>query len=134
MTPFQPPADYTRREVEAIKGNGGCAFYGTMLVNYEGGEWRGFRQKLIQAGSSRCALVTSGHSPCWMEVEESRAPDWPQCPLNPEYAAANIWRPALNVDEEERQEAATIRIVAALKHLNRNIRKMADVPAGDVPR
>jgi hypothetical protein len=41
----------------------------------------------IHTGGNRCGLITSAHSPCWMEVGESRAPDWAACPRNPEYPA-----------------------------------------------
>ena len=37
---------------------------------------------------NQCALITSSHSPCWMEVGENAAPDWAQCPRNPEFVAA----------------------------------------------
>jgi hypothetical protein len=40
--------------------------------------------------SNRCALITSAHSPCWMEVAENAAPDWAQCPRNPEYVTEII--------------------------------------------
>ena len=76
---FQPPPDYTRREVEAASGPS-CPFYGASLVQY-----LTFSPNFILSGGNQCALITSAHSPCWMEVAEQGAPDWAQCPRNPEF-------------------------------------------------
>jgi hypothetical protein len=53
------------------------------------------------ARNNRCALITSAHSPCWMEVGEARAPSWPQCPRNPEFFATQIARSAQGPDRQE---------------------------------
>lgn len=88
-----------------------CPFYGRSLV---------FGTTLHDdfGGSNRCALITSAHSPCWMEVSEQRAPDWPLCPRNPEYAAANVFVGAADPVEDEAQEAAATRIATCIRHLN----------------
>jgi hypothetical protein len=88
---FRPPPDSTRREAEATIRDSGpkCPFYGASI------HWG----RLIVVGrnvneaylpSNQCALITSAHSPCWMEVGESRPPDWAACPRNPEFAAPGI--------------------------------------------
>jgi hypothetical protein len=66
-----------------------CPFYSASL-NFkrdanEGGV-------LFNSGGNQCALITSAHSPCWMEVSESRPPEWAACPRNPE-ALINMTRP-----------------------------------------
>lgn len=59
-----------------------CPFYGVSLVQYTT-----FSPIFMPAGGNRCVLITSAHSPCWMEVSENAAPDWAQCPRNPEFLA-----------------------------------------------
>jgi hypothetical protein len=61
-----------------------CPFYGASLYFKPGVNEGGV---LFNCGGNRCALITSAHSPCWMEVGESRPPDWEACPRNPEYPA-----------------------------------------------
>jgi hypothetical protein len=79
---FEPPPDYTRREVEAAAGPR-CPFYGMSLVNKSG-------RMMIPTGGNQCALITSAYSPCWMEGAEKRAPDWAACPRNPEFVTEVI--------------------------------------------
>jgi hypothetical protein len=40
---------------------------------------------LLPSGGNQCAIITSAHSPCWMEVSEKRPPDWAECPRNPKF-------------------------------------------------
>lgn len=63
----EPPADYTRRDVEAANAPS-CPFYGCSLVH--GGS------VMLPSGGNQCALVTSAYSPCYMSGTEHRAPDW----------------------------------------------------------
>jgi hypothetical protein len=80
---FQPPPDYTRREVDAVAGTG-CPFYGASLTSF------GQLVRFPGSPNNRCALITNAHSPCWMEVAENRAPDWAECPRNPEFVTEVI--------------------------------------------
>ena len=57
---------------------------------------------------NQCALITSSHSPCWMEVGENAAPNWVQCPRNPEFLAT------LPADQDERGRD---RVVAHFRNL-----------------
>ena len=59
-----------------------CPFYSASL-HFERGVNHG--GVLSNSGGNQCALITSAHSPCWMEIGESRAPDWTACPRNPEF-------------------------------------------------
>lgn len=118
---FQPPADYTSREIEATKPAAAdpltsCPFYGGALA-YAGE--RHPRLIVFQTQSNQCALITSAHSPCWMEAIEGLAPAWAECPRNPEYAADNVFRGSMSLEETAAQESATERITAALRWLNR---------------
>ena len=70
-----------RHETETT---GGCPFYSASL-HFERGVNHG--GVLLNSGGNQCALITSAHSPCWMEVGESRAPDWATCPRNPQWIA-----------------------------------------------
>ena len=51
------------------------------------GQSDAFAGRFVPRQGNRCALITSAHSPCWMEVGEHRNPDWAACPRNPEWAA-----------------------------------------------
>jgi hypothetical protein len=42
-------------------------------------------------GSNQCALITGAHSPCCMEVDEKKAPDWSECFRNPERNGTGPW-------------------------------------------
>jgi hypothetical protein len=74
--------------------------------------------------SNRCALITSAHSPCWMETSEQREHEWARCPRNPEFAAAEV----CNGDDFVDAHASAVRVLlASLRDLNRltQIRKVA---------
>lgn len=87
-----------------------CPFYGVALhVNQHD-----FRV-LIPSGGNQCALITSAHSPCWMEVAEDRAPDWAQCPRNPEFVALNIFETLYEDVVTARQ--ADVRMLASVRDL-----------------
>jgi hypothetical protein len=64
-----------------------CLFYGRAIG------WWGDSDAVFIAPEgpdppgNRCALITSAHSPCWMEVGEQRPPDWSECVRNPEVVA-----------------------------------------------
>lgn len=58
-----------------------CPFYGVSLTSF------GQLVRFVGSPNNRCALVTSAHSPCWMEVAEHGPPNWAQCPRNPEFQA-----------------------------------------------
>lgn len=64
----------------------GCPFYGASLVFTDIPEilpmFSSSPHLLIQPGN-RCALITSGHSPCYLEVH-GRDPAWDGCWRNPE--------------------------------------------------
>jgi hypothetical protein len=63
-----------------------CPFYGASLHFRTAGHFGTTgRAALIPSSGNRCALITSAHSPCWMEVAESRRPWWEDCPRNPEF-------------------------------------------------
>jgi hypothetical protein len=65
-----------------------CPFYNAELRVEDRGMGRATNHLVTGPGlNNRCALITSVHSPCWMEVGESRPPDWAACPRNPEYPA-----------------------------------------------
>jgi len=109
-TPRGVPAAAPRRSAAPQAARGGdlavsCPFYGASLVLEDRGLGRVGPAHLLSFGeSNRCALITSAHSPCWMEVGEQRSPDWAECLRNPEVAAsvaalggkANIIRQALH--------------------------------------
>jgi hypothetical protein len=66
-----------------------CPFYGASLGGGGQGLAPSVTAHLVVLGeSNRCALITSAHSPCWMEVAEVKAPEWGKCWRNPEYLAA----------------------------------------------
>lgn len=46
--------------------------------------------EFVPSQGNHCALITSAHSPCWMEVGEGRAPEWTACPRNPEFVTEVI--------------------------------------------
>lgn len=60
-----------------------CPFYGVSLFVLPGGP------VLVPTPGNRCALITSAHSPCWMEIGENAAPDWETCPRNPAFFIAD---------------------------------------------
>ena len=65
-----------------------CPFYGCSLHGLPASVPNFPRAPvLIPSSGNQCALITSAHSPCWMEVAENAAPDWAQCPRNPEFLA-----------------------------------------------
>lgn len=64
-----------------------CPFFAAGLVVEDRGMGRESFHLLPMNGGNRCALMTSGHSPCWMEVGEERRPEWDDCPRNPEWGA-----------------------------------------------
>ena len=102
---FQPPPDYTRREAAAVAACA-CPFYGYSLDHNP--ERLRFSTALNHSGGNQCALITSAHSPCWMEVAENAAPDWAQCPRNPEFLAT------LPADQDDRGRD---RVVAHFRNL-----------------
>jgi hypothetical protein len=61
-----------------------CPFYGAAL--FVAREPQAMVTSFPTMGN-QCALITSAISPCWMEVAENAAPDWAQCPRNPEFLA-----------------------------------------------
>lgn len=63
----------------------GCPFYGHAFISAFGA--------LHATGGNQCALITSSHSPCWMDVGEHRSPDWSDCPRNPEWLTARFGTP-----------------------------------------
>lgn len=68
-----------------------CPFYNAELRVEDRGMGRVTNHLVTGPGlNNRCALITSAHSPCWMEVGESRAPDWAACPRNPEFVTEVI--------------------------------------------
>lgn len=74
------------------------------------------------AVSNQCALITSAHSPCWMEVAEQREPMWEECPRNPEFVTVTF-RSEAELERFNRHAAhmdnlRTARAVAAFRGLN----------------
>jgi hypothetical protein len=53
-----------------------CPFYNASI-------WRGELVRFPGEPGNRCALITSAHSPCRMQIA-GRDPDWKTCPRNPE--------------------------------------------------
>lgn len=65
-----------------------CPFYNASIMAEDRGMGRTSLHLVQGPGpSNRCALITSAHSPCWMEIEEERTPDWEACPRNPMWVA-----------------------------------------------
>lgn len=63
-----------------------CPFYGCSLVSLDRGHGRVGPPAFVNLNAgNQCALITSAHSPCWMEVAEQSAPEWAACPRNPEW-------------------------------------------------
>jgi hypothetical protein len=60
----------------------GCPFYAQALrqVSWIAGGW----MLIPNPDSNQCALITGAHSPCCMEVDERKAPDWSECFRNPD--------------------------------------------------
>lgn len=75
-----------------------------------------FRFTSHGAESNQCALITSAHSPCWMEVGEATAPDWTNCPRNPEFVALNIFE-TFHTDVVSAKQA-DVRLLASVRHLS----------------
>lgn len=44
----------------------------------------------LSTGGNQCGLITGAHSPCRMETELQRPPDWSLCPRNPDVAEARL--------------------------------------------
>jgi hypothetical protein len=78
-----------------------CPFYGAALMDVDRGMGRHGPPVLMASRGNECALITSAHSPCWMEVSESRAPAWAECPRNPEFVATQISRAGEGPDRKE---------------------------------
>lgn len=95
-----------------------CPFYGVSLVFWpEGAQF----VRTSSALSNTCALITSAHSPCWMEVGEARAPDWAECPRNPvwvvaQYAGLDDPKP----DRRYSQTSFLANRIAAQRHIEAN--------------
>lgn len=94
-----------------------CPFYDASLFH---GQLIHMSRVQVDLTGNRCALITSSHSPCWMEVGESRPADWAQCPRNPEFQAVAVYENLHSDVVSGRMGDA--RLLASLRHLNRLIR------------
>ena len=99
----------------------GLPVYGASLVHIGRLGQAGWQQLERVGVSNRCALITSAHSPCWMEVGENAAPDWAQCPRNPEFVAMNILVNLHNdleaATQADRRLLASVRALAGLMRI-----------------
>jgi hypothetical protein len=90
-----------------------CPFYGASihfdhLVRFPG------------PSGNQCALITSAHSPCWMQLEEGAMPNWTSCPRNPEFVATAVFE-NLHTDIVSGRQA-DVRLLASVRDLNRLMR------------
>lgn len=84
-----------------------CPFYGASVVfRAAGGAGRVMQNPMP---GNQCALITSAHSPCWMEAIEGTPPDWEHCPRNPDllagYDSVTAERLAVSLDWLRRARA-----------------------------
>ena len=101
-----------------------CPFYGAAL--FVSREPEPMAVSFPTMGN-QCALITSSHSPCWMEVAENAAPDWAECPRNPEWAVAQYAN--LDPPQYERHRdhmSFTAHRIAARRHIDAAKREAAN--------
>jgi len=72
-----------------------CPFYGKCALP--------LARAVVPQGGNQCALVLTAFSPCVMEVDEKKAPDWPTCPRNTAYSQHS----AAQIQEWERDMQAS---------------------------
>lgn len=113
-----------------------CPFYGYALHASTPDEHRRhFGAALIASGGNQCALITTAHSPCWMEVAEQRSPAWTECPHNPEFVAISLYaRDEGSHWQDPGEELAVLRIANASRHLNHLMRISAESRRAAMPR
>lgn len=99
----------------------GCPFYGASIVS------TGHVIRFGEGGSNRCALVTSSHSPCWMEVGEAQPPEWAICPRNPEYIAMNLHDALNNIRDDSERDDRLFAAVSYLMHLMQLSRRAGNI-------